>query len=217
MNRLTLIAATLFAGLLPVLSAAPVFQIFPNNVQNQPLPNTISGSNGDTIGIGFVLENNYAPGDPEQPWLLLNNVTFSSVTGIGPVNGIVPGTNVYLSRDLIDFNVQLNDPAFAIAPNTTLSRNWDFLLSTGLAEFVFPSINIPFPNVDILVTLSYSLYDIDPNDPLTSYISDSQSTATLRFVHLAPTADPVPEPATFLLVPGALAAVVFFRRHRAKR
>jgi hypothetical protein len=206
LKRNTLSATFLLFALGLRLGAAPVLTLRPGNDPFPPSPAEIRG-NGNVVGIGFVINNTCVTC---MDWLFL--------TGVSLLGNPNPASNIGTWTDLVGVN------QYVIAPKSTFIQSYNNSISPfalGLAHFSFDASAFAAAGPLDTVRLSYDSYDDDPvNGSPVNAIYGLTIDVPLQFTVLAPQSPPVapiPEPATLLLTPSALAALVLYRRRQSRR
>jgi hypothetical protein len=163
----------------PMLHAAIIFSLYPNNDLVPPSPPVFAG-NGNTVGIGFSLQNDAAG------YMVISSVFLN--TDPSPTGTAAQWT------DLLSTYVSNN--SFALAPSTTFAQTW-VANTSGLGEFAFNSSPVAFTGPLVTVTLQYDLFDADPFAGAANQIGFGLTLDTpVQFNESAPLTAPVPEPAT---------------------
>jgi len=165
------------ALLLPAAHAGAIFT---------PSPTTISGNTGDTVGWGFTISN-------DTNFLLITSADFTPATTSGTFT---------------DFIGQFNFIVVGPSPeSTSVSQAFDPIALTGVGSFLISPSAAPGSVITGLLTLTYDLFSVSPNDP--NFDPDTDTISNGNVLTSAAEVDvkgvsAVPEPASFGLVGLAL-------------
>jgi hypothetical protein len=165
------------ALLLPAAHAGAIFT---------PIPSTISGNPGDTVGWGFTISN-------DTNYLLITSADFTPATPLGTFT---------------DFIGQFNFIVVGPSPeSTSVSQPFDATALTGVGSFLISPSAAPGSVITGLLTLTYDLFSVSPNDP--NFDPDTETISNGNILTSAAEVDvtgvsTVPEPASFGLVGLAL-------------
>jgi len=165
------------ALLLPAAHAGAIFT---------PTPSTISGAPGDTVGWGFTISN-------DTNYLLITSADFTPATPLGTFT---------------DFIGQFNFIVVGPSPESnSVSQTFDPSALTGVGSFLISSSATPGSVITGLLTLTYDLFSVSPNDP--NFDPDTDTISNGNVLTSAAEVDvkgvsAVPEPASFGLVGLAL-------------
>ena len=162
---------------LPVAHAGAIFT---------PTSSPISGAPGDTVGWGFTISN-------DTNYLLITSADFAPATPLGTFT---------------DFIGQFNFIVVGPSPeSTSVSQTFDLNALTGVGSFAISPSAAPGSIIAGLLTLTYDLFSVSPNDP--NFNPDIDTVSNGNILTAAAQVDvngvnAVPEPASFGLVGLAL-------------
>lgn len=164
-------------GLSPPASAAPMLTLAPSD-------GALSGAPGKTVGWGFTLTN-------DADYLVVTAADFPASLSIG---------------QFIDF---ISPQFFVVGPapeTDTVSQGFDAALMTGVGAFEIDPFAVIGGVAAGLLTLTYDLYAVSPNDPGFDPDTDTLSVGNRLTAEVSVTVVPVPA-SLLLLLPGLLGLV----------
>ena len=146
------LTAILLAGsAMPPLCATP-------SIVLTPVLGNLSGRAGEVVGWGFSITN-------DVNYIEFNSAQFC-VNPIGLPACTLPSTGLF--TDIIaGFNDIIVGPTGGTVP-TTVAQVFDAVANTGVGSFQFSLGALPGQSDIGMLVLSYTITDLDPNDPLAS-------------------------------------------------
>ena len=183
--RFVLVMAVLGLGAVGSLSASPSLVL-------DPVFGNLADAPGSVVGWGFTITN-------DTGYIEINSAQFC----LNPVS--LPGCIDPLTGTFTDIIAGSND--IIVGPpggtySSIVTQAFDLVLQTGIGSFqIFPT-TLPGDSDSGLIVLSYTLTDLDPNDPNAVRIGTGYLTAD------ATVTAAVPEPATVGLVALVLAGIL---------
>jgi hypothetical protein len=191
----------LFAAMfVPLLArAAPLLTLSPAN-------GSIQGTRGSLTGWGFTISN------PDANFLVVTSAAFCKTVVVAGITVCdqLPDPSLGIFTDYIaQFNFIVAGPA---PESPAVNQVFNQSLQTGVGSFAIAS-TAPYGTFSGQILLTYDLYSRSPNDPLFDPGGDLiQPGANGNTVAANAAVSAIPEPATFLLIAGGVATLLFGRR-----